>query len=115
MNEPISEDTLVHRATVDQIPIDKCTNMLEALRERRMIAFQTYAHIQAQKSRAKQDGIVASLTKRMTILEKKLAAADKAMAAVEDQINKARALALALEDEATDEQQYADSAGAGEE
>ena|SRR5258708_5108940 len=98
MTEPVPQDTTTHRATVDQLPEELAQELLERIRVRRMATFQVYQETVELKRQAMAERITKDLVKRLAIMEKAIAAADKAVSKAEDQINKVRALRLQLTD-----------------
>lgn len=97
MTEPVPQDTPTHRVTVDQLPEDLADQLLEAIRVRRMATFQVYSETQALKAKARAESVSKDIVKQLQMMEKELAAADKAVSKAHDRINKVRALRLQLE------------------
>jgi len=94
----VSQDTPMSRATILELPIQEAEAFLAKIREKRMYAYSVYEQAVKAKAAARADKITASVHKAIGMMQKEIAALDKAEEKVRNRINKIRALILQLED-----------------
>lgn len=73
---------------------EQVDKMMEGIRERRLIAVQTYNQIMAEKERVREERARESLESQAKMLEGNIARVDKALAALDKRVDKIRALRI---------------------
>lgn len=101
-----SQDTPIHRATIDVLPIDVLDEWLSKIRDRRLVVVNKLASVRAAKKAARLIEISEKYSKLYDRIKKSLSKLDEDIEKNEININKLRALELELHDDIEDEDDH---------
>lgn len=93
-----AQDTPIHRATIDQLPIATLDAWLIAMRERRLVIVQKLENARAAKRNAYLKDVEEKYTKMYDRVKLNLGKLEEMTIKVESYLNKLRALELELSD-----------------
>jgi predicted nucleic acid-binding Zn-ribbon protein len=98
MSAVSNNDTPTHRLHIMQMRLDQIKEDLEGIRHRRSLVQEKVAKAKANSKVSREAQVNKQLAKFFTTMERKLTALDEDIDALEDTMNKARALILEASD-----------------
>lgn len=93
------EDTPTHRTTYDELTMQQQEALLESIRERRLAALRVWQELTDKKEAARHEKLREKASKLAAKIEKKLAAAEKAIQDVEASFKAVKGILIELETE----------------
>lgn len=90
-------DTPIHRATINELPIDTLDIMLMQIRERRLAWVSKLEATEKAKKEAADEKLIEKYTKLYSKVHASITKLDASIEKIEIDINKLRAIALELE------------------
>ena len=93
------EDSPTHRTTYDELTMLQQEALLEGIRERRLAALRVWKDLTDKKEAVRNEKLREKASKLASKIEKKLAAAEKAILDVEASFKAVKAVLIELEGE----------------
>lgn len=100
MSDALSiEDSPTHRTTYDELTMQQQEILLEGIRERRLAALKVWQELSDRKEQVRHEKLREKAGKLAAKIEKKLAAAEKAIQDVEASFKAVKGILIEMESE----------------